>query len=69
MNRFVSPLWIDHQLTMINKARRILGYGGAFPPHKGLVNKFEEAQSFEEAFSVYPLKKKIKLTKILLIAH
>jgi len=57
-NRFVSPLWTNEQLTMIVKARRIIGYGGAFPPYKGLVKKFEKADNFEEAFSVYPLKEK-----------
>lgn len=55
-NQFVSPLWTDQQLRMVGKARRILGYGGAFPPYKGLVKKFEKANSFEEAFSVYPLR-------------
>lgn len=55
-NQFVSPLWTDQQLRMVGKARRILGYGGAFPPYEGLVKKFEKANSFEEAFSVYPLR-------------
>ena len=35
-------------------ARRVIGYGGAFPPYKGLVNKFEQAaqdhDSFDAAF-------------------
>lgn len=57
-NCFVSPLWTDCQLKMIGRARRILGYGGAFPPYVGLVKKFKKACSFEEAFSVYPLKKR-----------
>ncbi len=59
-NHFLSPLWTDHQLKIIGKARRILGYGGAFPPYKGLVKKFEKAHSFEEAFSVYPLEKSVE---------
>ena len=57
-NRFKSPFWTEHQLQMIVKARRILGYGGAFPPYEGLVKKFLRADSYEDAFSVYPLKKK-----------
>lgn len=56
-NQFRSPLWTDQQLKMVGKARRILGYGGAFPPYEGLVKKFRKADSFEEAFSVYPVKK------------
>ena len=59
-NQFISPLWTEHHLKMVVKARRILGFGGAFPPYKGLVNKFEKATNFEEAFSVYPLKKSKK---------
>jgi len=56
-NRFVSPSWTTDQLEMVAKARRVLGYGGAFPPYKGLVKKFEEAQDFDDAFSVYPLNR------------
>jgi hypothetical protein len=56
-NRFVSPLWTPDQLDMVVKARRILGFGGAFPPYTGLVEKFKRARSFEEAFSVYPLNR------------
>lgn len=63
-NRFISPLWNNNQLNMVVKARRILGYGGAFPPYKGLVKKFEKADSFEEAFSVYPLKEKDNKTQL-----
>ena len=55
-NCFVSPFWTDVQLKIIGKARRILGYGGAFPPYIGLVKNFRKADSFEEAFCVYPLK-------------
>lgn len=57
-NRFSSPLWTTEQLDMVVKSRRILGYGGAFPPYLGLVNKFRNANCFEEAFSVFPLKNK-----------
>lgn len=63
-NQFVSPLWTDAQLKMVGKARRILGYGGAFPPYIGLVKKFEKANSFEEAFSVYPLRMPLGKTNL-----
>jgi hypothetical protein len=56
-NCFVSPLWSDYQLKMIGRARRILGYGGAFPPYEGLLKKFKNASNFEQAFGVYPLRK------------
>jgi len=41
---------------MVAKARRVIGYGGAFPPYKGLKKKFFNAKSFEEAFSLRPIK-------------
>jgi hypothetical protein len=63
-NCFASPLWNDYQLKMIGRARRILGYGGAFPPYVGLVKKFKRAHSFEEAFSVFPLKNKTQALEI-----
>jgi hypothetical protein len=51
-NRYVSPRWTREELESVAKARRVLGYSGAFPPYAGLVEKFEKAQSFEEAFSL-----------------
>ncbi len=53
-NKYVSPHWTLKQLEMVAKARRVLGAGGAFPPYTGLVNKFQAASSFEEAFSLRP---------------
>jgi hypothetical protein len=55
-NRFVSPEWTPDQLELVAKARRVIGYGGAFPPYNGLVNKFRDASNFEEAFGLYPRK-------------
>jgi len=53
-NKYVSPHWTLKQLEMVARARRVLGAGGAFPPYTGLVNKFKDASSFEDAFSLYP---------------
>jgi radical SAM superfamily enzyme YgiQ (UPF0313 family) len=53
-NSFVSPYWTAEQLEMVAKARRVLGYGGAFPPYKGLKKKFLDSKSFEEAFGLRP---------------
>lgn len=53
-NEFISPLWSIKQLELVAKARRVIGYGGAFPPYEGLVNKFKNAKSFEDAFSLRP---------------
>ena len=41
---------------MVGKARRILGFGGAFPPYKTLVDQCRQASGFEEAFKLGPLR-------------
>ncbi len=51
-NRFVSPKWGREELEMVAKARRVIGYAGAFPPYEGLVNKFNHAKDFHEAFEL-----------------
>lgn len=51
-NSYVSKKWTREELEMVAKARRVLGYGGAFPPYEGLVKKFSEAKNFYEAFSL-----------------
>ena len=49
-NSYISPYWTEEQLEMVAKARRVLGYGGTFPPYEGLKKKFLNAKSFERAF-------------------
>jgi len=56
---YVSPYWTSELLEMVAKARRVLGYGGAFPPYEGLKKKFLNAKSFEEAFELKPIQKNI----------
>ncbi len=51
-NTFVSSNWTAEYLEMIAKARRVLGYGGAFPAYEGLKKKFLNAHSFEGAFKL-----------------
>ena len=53
-NKYISPHWTPHRLEMLAKARRVLGFGGAFPPYKGLLSKLKNADTFEEAFSLRP---------------
>ena len=55
-NTYIAPKWTSRQVDMVAKARRVIGYGGAFPPYEGLVNKFNKSSSFDEAFELYPLK-------------
>lgn len=53
-NRYISPHWTAEQLEMVARARRVIGYGGAFPPYRALLEKLRSASSFEEAFSLRP---------------
>lgn len=41
---------------MVQMARRVIGYGGALPPYEGLIKKFRNANTFEEAFGLYDNK-------------
>lgn len=54
-NTYISPNWTVEQLEMIAKARRVIGYGGAFPPYEGLKKKILNANCFEDAFKLRPL--------------
>ena len=56
-NKFVSPQWSLDELRMVAQARRVMGYGGALPPYKPLVEKFVRANTFEEAFALRPPRK------------
>jgi len=62
---YVSPKWTQERLEMVQKARRVIGYGGTFPPYEGLINKFKKAKDFDEAFSLYPIKKQRKTLKMI----
>ena len=53
-NSYISPLWDIQKIELVQHARRVIGYGGAFPAYEGLVNKFNKASGFEEAFELYP---------------
>jgi hypothetical protein len=49
-NKYVGDKWDEEKLSLFAKFRRVCGYGGAFPPYKWLVEHFNKASSFEEAF-------------------
>jgi len=53
-NSYVAPGWSARQLDMVAHARRVIGYGGAFPPYEGLRKKFANARGFSEAFGLRP---------------
>ncbi len=51
-NHFISPFWDVQKLELIANARRVIGYGGAFPAYEGLVKKVNNANNLTEAFSL-----------------
>jgi len=51
-DEYISPNWTKEQLEMVARARRVIGYGGAFPPYDGLKRKVLNARNFEEAFEL-----------------
>lgn len=51
-NRFISPKWTREELEMVARARRVIGYAGAFPAYEGLVEKFNRARDFHDAFEL-----------------
>jgi hypothetical protein len=56
-NKYVAPAWDAKRLDMVQRARRVIGYGGAFPPYDALIKKFEKARDFDEAFRLRPPSK------------
>jgi len=57
-NNHVGKNWNTDQLELLARARRVIGFGGAFPPYEGLVNKLSRARNFDEAFSLRPARRK-----------
>ena len=51
---YVSPQWTAEKLDMVAQARRVIGYGGAFPQYDGLIDKFRKAADFRDAFGLRP---------------
>jgi hypothetical protein len=51
-NTYVSPNWSEQEIDMVQKARRVLGFSGTFPPYKGLILKMKKARNFYEAFAL-----------------
>jgi len=49
---YISPDWTPEELDMVAAARRVIGFGGAFPPYEGLVKKFYNARNFHDAFEL-----------------
>lgn len=55
---YIAANWTKDELEMVAQARRVIGYGGAFPPYEGLRKKFINADSFNIAFELKPRRTK-----------
>jgi hypothetical protein len=54
-NKHIGPKWDVKSLQIVQQSRRVIGYGGAFPPYEGLVKKLNAAKNFYEAFELVPV--------------
>jgi hypothetical protein len=53
-NTYIAPSWDEIRLNAVQRARRVIGKGGAFPPYKGMLKvKVEGCNSFDEAFDEF----------------
>jgi hypothetical protein len=53
-NTYVAPNWDETRLNAVQRARRVIGSGGAFPPYEGMLRiKVEKCNTFEEAFDEF----------------
>ena len=59
-NEFIGPKWTPQKIDMVQRARRVIGYAGAFPPYKALVEKIRRAKTIEEAFLLRPRLEEIR---------
>lgn len=50
-NTYIASKWDPKRVEAIQKARRVIGAGGAFPPYEGMMKvKVEGCNTFDQAF-------------------
>ena len=54
-NKYIAPDWTFESLQKVQRARRVIGFGGAFPPYEGLIQKLNKASGFDQAFELNPI--------------
>lgn len=53
-NTHVAPSWDETRLNAVQRARRVIGSGGAFPPYEGMLKvKVEKCKTFDQAFDEF----------------
>jgi len=56
-NSYIAPKWDKIRLNALQRARRVIGSGGAFPPYEGMLKvKVEKCSTFDEAFCEFMTK-------------
>lgn len=56
-NRYIAPKWNKTRLNAVQRARRVIGSGGAFPPYEGMLKvKIEKCNTFDQAFGEFMTK-------------
>lgn len=56
-NKYIAPKWDKTRLNAVQRARRVIGSGGAFPPYEGMLRvKVESCNTFDQAFSEFMTK-------------
>jgi len=56
-NRYIAPKWDKARLDAVQRARRVIGSGGAFPPYEGMLKvKVENCNTFDQAFGEFMTK-------------
>jgi len=53
-NTYVALGWDTVRLNAVQRARRVIGSGGAFPPYEGMLKvKVEKCSTFDQAFGEF----------------
>jgi len=63
-NSYIADGWTMEDLELIAKARRVIGYAGAWPPTDGLKYKFLNNWGFQRVFSLRSIKSKRKVMPV-----
>lgn len=59
-NTHIASKWDQIRLEAVARARRVIGSGGAFTPHKGMIKvKVENCRTFDEAFREFMIRMEI----------
>jgi len=49
-NSHIGPLWDKQRLALFANFRRVCGFGGVLPPYRWMVERFNCAEGFDDAF-------------------